>query len=238
MTRILSVENLDAFYGDFQALFSVDFHVDEGEAVALVGANGAGKSTFLKTLTGLLTTTDQTIMFAGENIAGQASHIIARQGMAMSPEGRRLFPSLNVEENLILGANVGRGGQWDLAAIYELFPVLEEKREIPATLLSGGQQQMVAIGRALMSNPSLLLLDEVSLGLAPVIVRDIYNALPRIRGGGTSVVMVEQDISMAMQVSDRIYCLQEGRVSLEGRSSDMTRDAISAAYFGRKKEAV
>ncbi|PCH98569.1 MAG: ABC transporter ATP-binding protein [Rhodobacteraceae bacterium] len=238
MTRILSVENLDAFYDDFQALFGVDFYVDDGEAVALVGANGAGKSTFLKTLTGLLATSGQTIMFAGDNIAGLASHIIARQGMAMSPEGRRLFPSLNVEENLILGANVGRSGQWNLVTVYELFPVLEEKRAVPATLLSGGQQQMVAIGRALMSNPSLLLLDEVSLGLAPVIVRDIYNALPRIRAGGTSVVMVEQDISMAMKVSDRIYCLQEGRVSLEGRSSDMTRDAISAAYFGRKKEAV
>jgi branched-chain amino acid transport system ATP-binding protein len=236
MTPLLKVENLDAYYGDFQALFQVSFEVGESETVALVGANGAGKSTFLKCLTGLVRTPGQNITYRGKPIAGDPAFQIARAGIAMSPEGRRLFPSLTVEENLLLGANVGRKGQWDLTAVHTLFPILKEKRKIPATLLSGGQQQMVAIGRALMSNPTMLLLDEVSLGLAPVIVRDIYLALPKIREGGTAVLVVEQDITMAMNVSDRMYCFQEGHVSLTGRSADMTRDMISAAYFGRQKE--
>lgn len=238
MTDLLQIEALDAFYGDFQALFGLSFAMAEAETVALVGANGAGKSTFLKCLTGLLPMPGQSTLYRGENIAGQQAFQIARRGIAMSPEGRRLFASLSVEENLRLGANVGRHGQWDLAAVQELFPILAEKRAIPATLLSGGQQQMVAIGRALMSNPALLLLDEVSLGLAPVIVRDIYAALPKIRAGGTAVLLVEQDIGMAMQVSDRMYCFQEGRVSLHGPSATMTRQMISNAYFGRQKEVL
>ena len=236
MSAWLNIENLDAFYGDFQALFSISFEMAEEETVALVGANGAGKSTFLKCLTGLLPTPGQNIRYNGQNIANKKAFEIARSGVAMSPEGRRLFPSLSVEENLLLGANVGRKGQWSLDSVYGLFPVLKEKRQLPSTLLSGGQQQMVAIGRALMSNPALLLLDEVSLGLAPVIVRDIYAALPKIRGGGTAVLIVEQDISMAMKVSDRMYCFQEGHVSLTGKSADMTREKISAAYFGREKD--
>ena len=236
MSLLLKVENLEAFYGDFQALFGVTFELAEGETAALVGANGAGKSTFLKCLTGLLPTTGQTITYRGKNIAGLPAFQIARMGIAMSPEGRRLFPSLTVEENLLLGANVGRKGQWTLAAVQDLFPILAEKRSIPSTLLSGGQQQMVAIGRALMSNPELLVLDEVSLGLAPIIVRDIYAALPTIRSSGTSVLIVEQDIGMAMTVCDSLYCLQEGRVSLHGPADELTREMISNAYFGRQKE--
>lgn len=236
MSELLKIDGLDAFYGDFQSLFSISFEMAEAETVALVGANGAGKSTFLKCLTGLLSTRGQRIRYRGTNIAGERAYMIARQGIAMSPEGRRLFPSLSVKENLMLGANVGRQGQWALAEVNALFPILDEKRDIPATLLSGGQQQMVAIGRALMSNPGLLLLDEVSLGLAPVIVADIYAALPKIRAGGTAVLLVEQDIGMAMKVSDRMYCFQEGHVSLQGISAKMTRDMISTAYFGREKE--
>lgn len=236
MSLLLKVENLEAFYGDFQALFGVTFELAEGETAALVGANGAGKSTFLKCLTGLLPTTGQTITYRGKNIAGLPAFKIARMGIAMSPEGRRLFPSLTVEENLLLGANVGRKGQWTLAAVQDLFPILAEKRSIASTLLSGGQQQMVAIGRALMSNPELLVLDEVSLGLAPIIVRDIYAALPTIRSSGTSVLIVEQDIGMAMTVCDSLYCLQEGRVSLRGPADELTREMISNAYFGRQKE--
>ncbi len=237
MSALLKVAGLDAHYGDFQALFSVDFQVETGQVVALVGANGAGKTTFLRTICGLVPSVGQNIEFDGKNIAGQPAYQISRDGIAMSPEGRRLFPSLSVQENLMLGANVRRQGAWNMAAVYELFPVLEEKRDIPATLLSGGQQQMVAIGRALMANPKLLMLDEVSLGLAPVIVRDIYSALPRIMAGGASVILVEQDIGLAMDVSDQLYCLQEGRVSLQGRSNTLTRSDVSEAYFGKKQEA-
>ncbi|MGO4917238.1 ABC transporter ATP-binding protein [Pseudogemmobacter sp. W21_MBD1_M6] len=236
MSDVLQTRKLNAGYGDFQALFDVDFEIAEGEVVALVGANGAGKTTFLRSLTGLLATQGQDITFQGAPIAGLPAFRIARLGMALSPEGRRLFPSLSVEENLLLGATVGRNGYWTLDTVRGLFPILREKAAVPATLLSGGQQQMVAIGRALMSNPALLLLDEVSLGLAPVIVRDIYAALPQIRDSGAAVIMVEQDIGTAMSVSDRLYCLQEGRVSLTGRSADLDRAMLSAAYFGKTRD--
>jgi len=237
MNPLLTVTDLDAFYGDFQALYGVSLQMQPGEVVALIGANGAGKSTFLKALTGLVKTPGQTIEFLGENIAGAAAFQIARKGIALSPEGRRLFPSLSVQENLMLGATVGRPGFWTLEKVYDLFPALEAKKDTYSTLLSGGQQQMVAIGRALMSNPELLALDEVSLGLAPVIVKDIYAALPQIRAAGAAVLMVEQDIGMAMEVSDRLYCFQEGRVSLQGPTSALTRETISQAYFGRTGEA-
>ena len=150
----------------------------------------------------------------------------------MVPEGRRLFPSLSIEENLLMGAQAKRKGAWDLQRVYSLFPILKEKRAISPASLSGGQQQMVAIGRALMSNPDLLLCDEISLGLAPVVIREIYDAMPTITGEGMTVVIVEQDISMAQKVSQRLYCLQEGRVSLSGNSSELSREAIGQAYFG------
>ncbi|MEM8539215.1 MAG: ATP-binding cassette domain-containing protein, partial [Pseudomonadota bacterium] len=162
----------------------------------------------------------------------QRADQVAYAGIALDPEGRQLFPSLSVEENLRLGSTVGRPGPWSLDAVYDLFPILRERRNQASTSLSGGQQQMVAIGRALMSNPELILFDEISLGLAPVIIKSIYDALPSIISGGMTALIVEQDITKALAVSSRVYCLQEGRVSLTGRVEDITRDQITAAYFG------
>jgi branched-chain amino acid transport system ATP-binding protein len=232
MPRLLTTRNLEAFYGDFQALFGIDFEIEPGEIVAIIGANGAGKSTFLKTVCGLLEAPRDAVVFDGTPVGGLPPGRIVRQGVAMVPEGRRLFPSLSVEENLQVGAYARRSGPWNLAAVYELFPVLAEKRRSPSTALSGGQQQMVAIGRALMSNPRLLICDEVSLGLAPIVVKEIYNALPRICAGGLTAIVVEQDVGMAQLVSSRLYCLQEGRVTLSGPSAALTREQISRAYFG------
>ena len=228
----LEIRNLTAFYGDFQALFGIDLTMDEGDTMAVIGANGAGKSTMLRTLTGLLPSKGQDIRFAGAAIAGKPAHLIHKAGIAMVPEGRRLFPSLTVEENLSIGASGKRKGPWSLAAIYELFPDLHDRRHHGGTALSGGQQQMVAIGRALMSNPRLLLCDEISLGLSPKVIKDIYTAVPLIRARGTSMLVIEQDIAQAMAVATRVICLQEGRVSLSGRPEDLSRAEITRAYFG------
>ncbi len=230
---LLETDALTAFYGDFQALFGISMRLDEGETIAIIGANGAGKSTFLRSLTGLnRAPREDSIRFAGTPIGAAPPEGIVGLGMAMVPEGRRLFPSLTVEENLLIGGYARRKGPWSLAQIYALFPALRERRTAPATALSGGQQQMVAIGRALMSNPRLLLCDEISLGLAPIVIRDIYAALPTITGAGATLVVVEQDINQALRVADRVYCFQEGRVSLKGRPQELTRDQITAAYFG------
>lgn len=233
MTALLSVTALDAFYGDFQALFGIDFELREGEAVAVVGANGAGKSTLLKSLAGLVRNRSDAVRLAGRPIGDSPAASIVRLGLALVPEGRQLFPSLTVEDNLLIGAFGGeRTSPWDLASVYRMFPVLHERRRSSVTVLSGGQQQMVAIGRALMSNPSVLLCDEISLGLAPIIVEDIYRMLPRIRDNGTGIIVVEQDIARALRSTDRFYCLQEGRVTLAGRPADASQDAIRSAYFG------
>jgi len=230
---LLSVENLDAFYGDFQALFGISAAVEPGETVAIIGSNGAGKSTFLKAITGMLTAAREAIRFEGEAIGGLPAPDIMKRGIAMVPEGRKLFPSLSVEENLLIGGYGRTGsGRWSLKTLYELFPILGERRGNPSMSLSGGQQQMVAIGRALMSNPKLLLCDEISLGLAPVVIRDIYAALPAIKAEGTSIVVVEQDIVQAMKVSDRVYCFSEGRMTLSGSPAALSREDIHAAYFG------
>jgi branched-chain amino acid transport system ATP-binding protein len=226
---LLETHALTAFYGDFQALFGIDFRIAEGEAVAVIGANGAGKSTFLRSITGLLAAQPDHIRFRGEPIGSREANEIIALGIAMVPEGRRLFSSLSIEENLLMGAHCGRRGPWTLRRVYDLFPILEERRSKPPTTLSGGQQQMAAIGRALMANPSLLLCDEISLGLAPVIIRDLYQALPLIRAEGTTLVIVEQDVNRALQLADRVYCFQEG---LEGRPSELGRDVIRQAYFG------
>ena len=229
---LLRTTQLTAYYGDFQALFGIDFELAAGEIVAIIGANGAGKSTFLKTVTGLLKAPATAVQFDGASLGGRAPGDIVSAGIAMVPEGRRLFPSLSVEENLRMGAYSKRPGEWNLETVYQLFPMLREKRGAPSTSLSGGQQQMVAIGRALMSNPKLLLCDEISLGLAPIVVRDIYDALAKVTAKGLSAVIVEQDVGLAQKASSRLYCFQEGRVSLSGRSNELSREQISHAYFG------
>jgi len=229
---LLIVHKLDAFYGDFQALFGVSVEITAGEAVAIIGANGAGKSTLLRCIAGLMRSRKAAIMFDGAPVGDLPAYAMASRGIALVPEGRGLFPSLSVEENLLIGGQLHRPGPWTLARIYELFPVLAALRAMPSTSLSGGQQQMVAIGRALMSNPRLLLCDEISLGLAPIIVRDIYARLPSILAEGLSLVLVEQDIVQALKAVARVYCLQEGRVALSGEARTLTREAIAAAYFG------
>jgi len=229
---LLRIDGIDTFYGDFQALFDVSLGIDAGEIIAVIGANGAGKSTLLKCVAGLMHPRRGAIAFDAGDITTTPAFATVRQGISLVPEGRRLFPSLSVEENLLIGAQSKRPGPWTLARVYELFPVLAERRHVPATALSGGQQQMAAIGRALMANPRLLLCDEISLGLAPIVVRDIYARLPDIVRDGLAVVIVEQDIVQALRAASRVYCLQEGRVALVGAASDLTREAISAAYFG------
>jgi len=229
---LLTTHALAAHYGDAQALFGIDFSLAAGEVVAIIGANGAGKSTFLKSITGLVKVRNDAVRLAGVAVGGLPPGAIVKKGLAMVPEGRRLFPSLSVEENLLMGAYAGRKGPWDLPRLFQLFPILAERRGSPGTALSGGQQQMVAIGRALMSNPSVLMCDELSLGLAPIVIKEIYDALPAITAEGMSVVIVEQDVAVAQRVSRRVYCFQEGRVSLTGKSDEVTREQISAAYFG------
>lgn len=229
---LLQVHGLEAFYGDAQALFGIDFELAQGELVAVIGANGAGKSTLLKSITGLVRVPREAVRWKGEAIGGLPPGEIVRKGLAMVPEGRRLFPSLSVEENLLAGSLARRPGPWNLRRLYQMFPILQEKRHQPGTSLSGGQQQMVAIGRALMSNPEALLCDELSLGLAPIVIREIYEAMPHITAEGMSVVIVEQDVSLAQRVARRLYCLQEGRVSLQGECSALSREQISRAYFG------
>jgi branched-chain amino acid transport system ATP-binding protein len=229
---LLQTQSLSAFYGDFQALFDINVTVAQGETIAIIGANGAGKTTFLRAVAGALETAPEMISFDGQPIGHRTAHEIVRLGIAMVPEGRRLFPSLSVEENLLLGTHSERAGPWNLKRVYELFPRLYELRRLPAPSLSGGQQQMTAVGRALMSNPRLLLCDELSLGLAPVVIRDIYDCLGKITAEGTTVVVVEQDINRALDASARFYCFQEGRLALSAPTKNFDRAAITAAYFG------
>ena len=229
---LLELRAIDAYYGDFQALFGVSLRVRAGEVVAVIGANGAGKSTLLRSIAGLMRPKAGDIIFDGEPIGAAPAFAVVKRGIALVPEGRRLFPSLTVEENLLIGGQSRRPGPWTLNRVYDLFPVLAERRHLPAPALSGGQQQMAAIGRALMSNPRLLLCDEISLGLAPIVVRDIYARLPMIVAEGLSLIVVEQDIAQALKAARQVYCLQEGRIALQGPARELTRESISAAYFG------
>ena len=229
----LETRGLTAFYGDFQALYGIDTILHPGETVAVIGANGAGKSTYLKAVAGLVRTPTTSVWFDGAAIGSMTAAAIMKRGIALVPEGRRLFSSLTVEENLLIG-RYGRKapGPWSLERIYSLFPAVKERRHSASMNLSGGEQQMTAIGRALISNPRVLLCDEISLGLAPIAVRDLYAALRQVKAEGTSVILVEQDIAQAIKVSDRVYCFQEGRISLAGRPEELSRDQIHFAYFG------
>jgi branched-chain amino acid transport system ATP-binding protein len=229
---LLDLVGVDVRYGDLQAIFGVSFSLAQGETVAVLGANGAGKSTLLKAITGLLPVTSGDIRYAGKSLHGIPAHRRAGMGIALVPEGRRLFPSLTVEENLLVGGHRAQPGPWNRRSVYELFPMLQPLRRRPASVLSGGEQQAVAIGRALMSNPRLLLLDEVSLGLAPIVVRQLYAALPAITASGATVLVVEQDMRQALAVADRVHCLLEGRTVLEGHVSQVHPDQVANAYFG------
>ncbi|MET4177705.1 ABC transporter ATP-binding protein [Bradyrhizobium sp. LA6.12] len=230
---LLETCELTAFYGDFQALYGIDAMLEKGETIAIIGANGAGKSTFLKAVAGLIQGSANSVVLDGVPIGARPASEIVKRGIALVPEGRRLFPSLTVEENLLIGSyGHKKTGPWTLDRVYSLFPILKERRASATPTLSGGQQQMAAIGRALMSNPRILLCDEISLGLAPIIIADIYASLPQIKAEGTSVVLVEQDIVQTMKVADRVYCFQEGRLSLTGRPRELTREQIHRAYFG------
>jgi branched-chain amino acid transport system ATP-binding protein len=229
---LLEVRGASSFYGDFQALYDISLAVEEGERFAMIGSNGAGKSTLLRMIAGLLPARGGGIRFDGQAIDALPTHERVKLGVSLVPEGRRVFPSLSVEENLLIGGYRGRRGHWGLGRVYELFPLLKERARRSAAVLSGGEQQALAIGRALMNNPRLLLLDEVSLGLAPVVIRELYDRLPAIAAAGTTVLIVEQNIDQALGVADRVACLLEGRISLAGRPAELTREAIAAAYFG------
>lgn len=228
----LSVRDLDAGYEDFQALFGVSLDLATGETVALVGANGAGKTTLLMTIAGALRPWRGGITLDGTDITGRPDYQRARSGVVLVPEGRRLFGSLTAEENILVPIGRHEAGPWTLEALYELFPMVAARRSHRAALLSGGEQQAVAIARALAANPRVLLLDEVSLGLAPAIVDAFYQLLPAIQAAGVSVLLVEQDVDRALAASSRTVCLLEGRVVMTGESASLDRDALIAAYFG------
>jgi branched-chain amino acid transport system ATP-binding protein len=229
---VLAVEGLTVHHGQLQALSGLDLELDEGTVLAVIGANGAGKSTLLRTIAGVLRPTSGTVRLDGADLAGVPTHRRVARGIAMVPEGRRLFRSLSVLENLQTGTYRARPGPWTVAAVLELFPWMSDRRQQRAGQLSGGEQQAVAIGRALVSNPRVLLMDEVSLGLAPVVVKTIYATLPRILQTGTTVLLVEQDVSQALRVADRVHCLLEGRSVLSGAPAELGAEQIQRAYFG------
>jgi branched-chain amino acid transport system ATP-binding protein len=229
---LLAVEGVSVFYDKFRAIDHVDITVGAGEIVSIIGANGAGKSTLLKAVIGQADRVEGRICFDGDDIVGLATEAIVASGVMLVPEGRRLFPSLTVEENLRLGWDVGRKGEIGFADVWRLFPMLKDRRRQKAGSLSGGQQQMVALGRALLANPRLLLCDEISLGLAPLVVNELYTLIPGIKRRGIGILIVEQDIERSLAVADRFYCLLEGKVSLAGRPAEVDRDRVMKHYFG------
>ncbi|WP_296630507.1 ABC transporter ATP-binding protein [Rhodoluna sp.] len=234
---LLKIESISAGYGDAPAVSGVSFSVEPGQLVALVGANGAGKSTLLRVIAGAHKIWGGSVSFHDQDITATQDFERARQGISLVPEGRRLFASLTVKENLNMGAAARRPGLWNLDSVVEALPMIKPLLSRNASRLSGGQQQAVAIGRALMSNPELLLLDEVSLGLAPIIVDEIYESLSTVRKSGLGVVLVEQDLSRTIKVADYIVCMLEGHNVLEGAAAKLSRESITAAYFGHSIES-
>ena len=234
---LLQVEQIDSRYGLLQAVRDVSFEVGQGETVALIGANGAGKTTLLRTIAGAHRPHGGRILFDGADVTRVPAHRRVSLGIALVPEGRRLFPGLTVEENLRVAVVPGRRGRWNLQAVLEVFPLLQPRRRLLAANLSGGEQQAVAIGRALLSNPRVLLLDEVSLGLAPIVVEAVYASLQNVIGEGTTVVLVEQDLTRALKVAGRVICMLEGRIVLEGEARSLDRDRVVNAYFGLRRPA-
>ena len=229
---LLGVRELSAFYGDFQALFGVSLDVAEGETVAVIGANGAGKSTFLRAVAGALPVPREAVRFDGQPVGGLPSPALVDLGLVLVPEGRKIFPSLSVQENLLVGAYRGRPGPWTPERVYRLFPILGDRRAQAGTNLSGGEQQMLAIGRGLMANPRLLLVDEISLGLAPIVVQHLYQVLEAVKAEGTTLLVVEQDVSRVLAVAQRVYCFRKGAVSLHDAPARLSREQIATAYFG------
>jgi branched-chain amino acid transport system ATP-binding protein len=230
---LLSVQSLDARHGLLAAVRDVTLDVEDGETLALVGANGAGKTTLLRTIAGGHRPTGGRIVFDGRDVTRSSAHDHVRMGIALVPEGRRLFPGLTVEENLLVAAGRRRRhGRWTLDTVYEAFPILRARRKQRALTLSGGEQQATAIARALMSNPRLLLLDEVSLGLAPTVVEGVYRSLETVVAEGTTILLVEQDLGRAMAFADQVVCMLEGRIVLAGPPATLTREEVTDAYFG------
>ena len=233
--NLLTVEALDARHGLLQAVRGISFTVAAGETVALVGANGAGKTTLLRAIAGAHPLSGGRVLLDGADLAGVPAHRRAALGLALVPEGRKLFAQLTVEENLLLARAAGRRGPWTLATVLDAFPMLQPRRRARAGTLSGGEQQAAAIGRALMTNPRVLLLDEVSLGLAPLAVARVYASLATLIAAGTTIVLVEQDLKRTLATADRILCVLEGQIVAEGPAAEMTRERITAAYFGLQR---
>lgn len=235
MGTILKVDDINVYYGSIHAIKGISFEVEEGEVVTLIGANGAGKSTTLNTISGLLRSKTGSIEFMGQSLAKVPSHKIVERGLALVPEGRRIFLQMTVQENLEMGAFTQKGGetQQDLEKIYALFPRLKERLKQMAGTLSGGEQQMLAMGRALMSHPKLLMLDEPSMGLAPLLVEQIFDIIRQLHADGTTILLVEQNAQAALAVADRGYVLETGRIVTEGTGAALLEsDAIKKAYLG------
>ena len=232
---MLKVEGVDVFYADFQAVSKASFYVNDGEVVSLIGTNGAGKTTLMRSIAGLNAASGGHIWFEGVDITEFPPHKIVDLGISLVPEGRHLFGRMSVKDNLIMGSYTPRarkGMRAGLEKVYELFPILKEKAEQAAGSLSGGQQQMVAIGRALMSEPKLVLFDEIALGLAPTVINDIYARVRELNRAGMTIVLVEQDVRRSLRKSKRAYVMLKGKVVLEGESASLTEDQVGRAYFG------